>query len=135
MTHSALVAGAALLLCAAATPSGAEGPDGDTWWRSPPVQSQIGLTARQVSQLDAIYRDSLPERRRLRQELDTERQHLAQVLDKGVLDDASAERVVVRVFDAERQRNVARTLLLFRMYRVLSPEQHAALTRLGLLRK
>jgi Spy/CpxP family protein refolding chaperone len=95
------------------------------WWLSAEVQSEVGLTLTQVQRLDAIYRESLPARRRLRQQLRTLQDRWTRLLDRGQLDDAHARRVIERVVMVEKQRNMTRTWMLVRMYRVLTPEQRA----------
>ena len=99
------------------------------WWRSPAVQASIALTPDQVARLDAIHADSLPTRRRLREQLTGLRNELERVLADGRVDDERARLIVERVCEAEKQRNIARTMLLLHMYRVLSPEQRSKLAK------
>jgi Spy/CpxP family protein refolding chaperone len=59
------------------------------------------------------------------------REQLARLLAEGTADDNYARRVAERVNAVERDRNVARTLLLFRMYRLLTPEQRRLIAEVG----
>ena len=101
------------------------------WWLSPAVQSQIALTPHQATRIDAIYRESLPERRRLRQQITTLRKRLAQLLANGPMSDTPAVPIIDRLCTVERQRNVARTMMLVRMHRVLTPAQRRQLSDLA----
>jgi Spy/CpxP family protein refolding chaperone len=111
----------------AGQPAGAEGRDPGTWWLSHAVQARMALTPWQVCKIDVIFRASLPTRRRLRQQLTPLRQRLDRVLADGVMDDAHARRLLDRVYAIERERNVTRTMMLFRIYQVLSPSQRETL--------
>lgn len=97
------------------------------WWRSPSVQSTISLTADQVARLEAIHRDTLPARRRLRDRLTELQRRLDRVLAEGRYDGEHGRLLIGQVFEAEKQRNIARTLMLLRMYRVLTPDQRVKL--------
>ena len=90
------------------------------------MQATVSLTPEQVTRLEAIHAESLPERRRLREQLTGLQTELARVLSEG-LDDHRASVVIERVFEAEKQRNIARTMMLLRMYRILTPEQRQTL--------
>jgi Spy/CpxP family protein refolding chaperone len=114
-----------------ARPAHAEPSDRRPWWQSPSIQSSIELTPEQVGRLDAIHRESLPERRRLREQLTCLQNLLGRVLDEGRSDDDHGRLIIERVFEAQKQRNIARTLMLLRMYRVLNPGQREKLARLS----
>lgn len=101
------------------------------WWDSPSIQSTVALTPEQVSRLDAIYRESLPARRLLREQLTYLHAQLDRVLAEGRLDDTQGRLLAARVFEAEKRRNIARTIMLLRMYRLLSAEQRGRLADFG----
>jgi len=46
----------------------------------------------------------------------------------GPFDDARTLQLIERLWTAERDRNVARTMMLIRMYRVLTPTQQSQLS-------
>jgi Spy/CpxP family protein refolding chaperone len=48
-------------------------------------------------------------------------------LADGRSDDMQGRLLIERVFAAEQRRNIARTMMLLRMYRVLTPEQRVML--------
>ena len=98
------------------------------WWLSTAVQERMSLSRAQVLQLDTAYRQSLPLRRRLLRERRELRRQLARRLAMGPFDDARTLQLIERLWTAERDRNVARTMMLIRMYRVLTPTQQSQLS-------
>jgi Spy/CpxP family protein refolding chaperone len=125
-----ICAGVALAL--GATRSAVAGPpDSPPWWHSPSIRAQLALTPEQATRLDTIYRESLPARRRLREELTRLQNLMGRVLDDGRFDEEHSRAIVERVFEAEKQRNIARMMMLLRMHRVLTLEQRGRLERLS----
>ena len=117
-----------MMLCLLArTEAGGTTDQVELWWLSPAIQSQIALTPDQVQRIDATYRESLPERRRLRRQVVALRLRLARLLATGPMSDAQAVPLIDRLCTVEKQRNVARTMMLIRMHRVLTASQRLQL--------
>jgi len=129
--REAVVFASLALALSLARPAHAGPSDATPWWHSSSIQSSIELTPEQVARIDAIYRESLPERRRLREQLTCLQNILGRVLDDGRSDDDHGRLIIERVVEVEKQRNIARTLMLLRMHRVLSPGQREQLARLS----
>lgn len=108
------------------------GADTAEWWKAPEMQRELRLTARQIASLDAVFRESLTERRRLRIELDRLEARLVGVMDRGDLDDHFATALIETVEQTRARRNILRSVMLLRMYKILSPEQRAVLRRVSL---
>ncbi len=111
---------AALLLVLTATPAHAQRTK---WWQSADVQAQLHLTADQVRRIDHIFDSTLAERQALRVRLDQREAELRALLDDPATDDATAAAMIQQVEDARAKRNVARTMLVYRIRKVLTPEQ------------
>jgi Spy/CpxP family protein refolding chaperone len=119
------------LAAAAAAAPAAGGPvPADRWWRIAAVQSRLQLTPQQVRRVDAIYDASLKTRRPLRKQLDRLQDQLARMLADGAADEARARALVDRLLDVQRQSNVARTMMLIRIYEILDPTQRARLAEI-----
>jgi Spy/CpxP family protein refolding chaperone len=117
-----------MMLCLLArTEAGGTTYQVELWWLSPAIQSQIALTPDQVQRIDATYRESLPERRRLRRQVVALRLRLARLLATGTMSDVQAIPLIDRLCTIEKQRNVARTMMLIRMHRVLTAPQRLQL--------
>jgi len=85
------------------------------------------MTPEQIHAIDTIYRESLPHRRQLRDRLEAAQARLARVMAESPFDDGQLRPLVDRVCDVQKKSNVARTLMLVRMYQVLNPVQRVRL--------
>lgn len=101
------------------------------WWQSAEFQSALRLTPKQVAALNGIFDASLPERRVLRAECDRSEFDFEQLLKEPDPDERVALELVDRREQARARRNVARTMLLLRMRRILTPAQRTALERIA----
>jgi Spy/CpxP family protein refolding chaperone len=116
------------LLCPGA--ADAEDQPRARWWLDPGVQRELALTEGQVQALQRTFERDLPARRALRRELNRLDSKLQQLLERAVDDDNVIERFSARVEQVRAKRNVRRTLILLEMYKVLTPAQRVALSRL-----
>ena len=118
---------AGFLLLALAAPLGAQ--SSFAWWKSEEFQKDLGLTSDQCARIDSVFQATLPKLREGRAELDREEAALSQLIDQNV-DEAQIAKQV-DVVEATRARlNKMRTLMLFRMRQVLTPEQRTKFTPL-----
>jgi periplasmic protein CpxP/Spy len=115
------------LLLALIAPLGAQ--SSFAWWKSEEFQKDLGLTSDQCARIDSVFQETLPKLREGRAELDRDEAALSQLIDQNV-DEAQIARQV-DVVEATRARlNKMRTLMLFRMRQVLTPEQRTKFTPL-----
>jgi Spy/CpxP family protein refolding chaperone len=108
-----------------------QGAPPSKWWESPEVKSRLSLTDDQARRIEQIYSSTLPERTKDAE--DAER--LAAELEALLLSSDCTERAVVelseRVAAAQAWRSRARIVMLYRMYRVLTPDQRRQLDQLA----
>jgi len=97
------------------------------WWQSDAVKTQLGLTAQQSTQLEQIFQATLPKFRAAKEELDRRETSLSQLLADPAADEGQVEQTIDKVEAARAELSKLRTLMLFRMHRVLSPEQREKL--------
>jgi len=105
--------------------------DARKWWLQDSVKAALGLLDEQSERIEAVFQEALPELRVQTDRLREEEAHLSALL---VAPDASETDVIMTIDRVERVRSAlgkARTLMLFRMYRVLSPDQRARLELLS----
>jgi Spy/CpxP family protein refolding chaperone len=100
------------------------------WWQDQDVQRALALSRRQVGALEHEFAQGLDQRRALREELVRADDEVERALARGDLSDEAAMVLIERAETLRYRRNVARTLMLARMYRLLTPVQRAELTRL-----
>jgi Spy/CpxP family protein refolding chaperone len=93
------------------------------WWLVHDVQAQLHLTPEQVKDINNIFESTLATRRAQRQELDDLDRELDALLDSATADDRDAATLVTRVEAARARRNVGRMVMLYRMRRILTPDQ------------
>jgi len=93
------------------------------WWLAPGVRAQLHLSPEQVNQIDDLFESTLGARRAQRQQLDTLESQLDTLLDHATADDQQAAALIARVEAARARRNVARMMMLYRMRRLLTPDQ------------
>ena len=100
------------------------------WWRTAEVQQTLKLSKAQVERLDMVFEKDRPERVALRRKIAEMDRLLRRVLERGNAEDATVKRLSEQVEALRAQHNVRRTLMLFAIYRRLTPEQRTALTEL-----
>jgi Spy/CpxP family protein refolding chaperone len=100
------------------------------WWRSPRFVVPLQLTSTQASAIDEIYRRMLPERLERAAEADAARVQLERLLDSDGPDE-ELEWAASRAADADAARRRLRTLMLYRMSRVLTSSQRSQFTALA----
>lgn len=117
------------LAAAALAPLDAQAPldPRHKWWLSDKVKAEVGLTDQQSRELEAIFQAVLPDLKAQKQELDRAELELSTLLTEGVAEEAQVAQAVDRAEARRAVLNKSRTLMLFRMYRVLSPEQRVKL--------
>jgi len=112
-------------LAAVATP--AAGEERHKWWQSERVRAEVGLTDSQAQQIEAIFQETLPQLQAAKAELDRRQEALTRLIEAGSADEAQVVEAIERVEAARSVAGKLRTLMLYRMHRVLTPDQRARL--------
>jgi Spy/CpxP family protein refolding chaperone len=93
------------------------------WWRVPEMRAQFGITDAQSAELDGIYHSFYGALKSGTTEVERYQRDVSQIM----ADTASTEPDVLHAIDkletAKARLSRTRTLMLYRMYRVLTPEQ------------
>ena len=92
------------------------------WWVDQQDRAALGITDQQSALIEALWQKSLPELHNGYQKL----HGLQDALDLMLRNSADEPAVIAQINQVEDTRsklNKARQLMLYRMYRVLSPEQ------------
>ena len=119
----------ALVVAGAATPleAGAQNRQRHRWWQSGEVTALLDLSAEQAANLDRIYQRSLPKMHESYRRLNAEERTLSRMIANMQVEEIDITRQIDRVEAARSELSKTRTLMVFRMYRVLNPTQRAAL--------
>lgn len=101
--------------------------DGDRrpWWKNPKDMTEIGITAEQSEQIDEIFKAEIARMRPLRETIDTLEKSLDATIRENTADVAAFSRQVQKVESKRAELNAMRTVMLYRMRRVLDAEQNA----------
>ena len=97
------------------------------WWVDEKSRAELGITGQQSAEIEQIFSSSLPRLRAARQELDQLETTLAQTIKDAAADPSVVKRQVDKVEDLRAELNKGRTLMLYRMHRVLTSEQRQKL--------
>lgn len=97
------------------------------WWQSSECRVEVGITDEQSSTIERIFQSVLPELRAEKAELERQETVLARLLKDESANEATVIRTIDRVEAARSALAKTRTLMLYRMHRVLSPEQRVRL--------
>jgi len=100
------------------------------WWQSEHFRQELGLTSDQSARLEEIFQSILPELRSAKQELDRLDAELSTMLAAPGSTESDVSAQVDRVEAARSRLSKVRTLMLFRMHKLLSPEQRLKLRAL-----
>jgi Spy/CpxP family protein refolding chaperone len=104
-------------------PPGSGSQQSFKWWQSDKIRADIGLTAEQVSRLEEIFKGLMPRLTAGKAELDQIEKRLSTMVRDDALSEAEVMKQVDRVEMARAELSKVRTLMFFRMHRVLTPEQ------------
>ncbi len=119
----------ALVVAGAAVPleADAQSRRPHRWWQSEEVTALLDLSGEQAAEIDRIYRRSLPKMHESYRRLNAEERTLSRMIANMQVEEIDITRQIDRVEAARSELSKTRTLMVFRMYRVLDPAQRTAL--------
>jgi Spy/CpxP family protein refolding chaperone len=100
-------------------------PRSHKWWRSAEGRAAFGITDQQSRDLEAIFQSMLPTLRTHKAEVDRHQQALSKLLSEASANETVVIQHIDRLEAAQSALSRTRTLMLYRMYRLLTPEQRA----------
>jgi Spy/CpxP family protein refolding chaperone len=98
------------------------------WWLYDRVE--LGITDEQSQAINDIFEATIPGLRAARQELDRAEEELSRTIKAHTADIAVVSHQLDRVESARSQHNKMRTLMLYRIHALLSPDQRVKLEAL-----
>ena len=100
------------------------------WWQDEKSKAVLSLTGDQVTRLEVIFQTALQQMRPHYEELSRQEKALSALIEKPESTEAEVERLAEQVESLRADLGKARTLMLFRFDRVLTPEQRGKLKEL-----
>ena len=100
------------------------------WWKDDLVKKEIGLTDEKARKIDAIFQDRSRRLTPIVDELNRQEAELDRMTLERTVDEVSYSLQAGRVWDLRRRLGESRTIMLYRIYQELTPEQHKKLQAL-----
>lgn len=97
------------------------------WWLAAESRAAVGISDKQSAKIERIFASMIGDLRAEKAELERQEQELSRLLAADGTDEAVVIRAIDRVEAARSALAKTRTLMLYRMRRVLSPEQRVRL--------
>ena len=97
------------------------------WWQSDRFQKEPGLTQEQITRIEGIYQSATPLLRAQKEAFDRREEKLSKVIADPKSDEAMVVQATDRLEAARNEMGRTRTLMIFRIRRVLTDEQHVKL--------
>ncbi|MCC6164782.1 MAG: periplasmic heavy metal sensor [Acidobacteria bacterium] len=104
-----------------------QAPRPSKWWLDPVCRMRVGLSDAQTADLDKVFLSVRDELRAEKAELEKREAALSRLLGESNEDEAVVVRTIDRVEAARSALSKTRTLMLYRMHRLLTPEQRRKL--------
>jgi Spy/CpxP family protein refolding chaperone len=108
----------------------AEGRGGEhrtPWWKASDTRAELGISDKQSRDIDDVFQETLPSLRAAKDELDKLDVAVTKLIKEGTADVAVVARQVGQAEQARAQLTTKRTVMLYRMHRLLTPEQRVRL--------
>ena len=112
---------------------GKTGPEGKKeerrvpWWKAPETRAELGISDKQSKDIDDIFQATLPGLRAAKDALDTLDDAVAKLIKEGTADIGVVTRQVGQAEQARADLTTKRTVMLYRMHRLLTLEQRTKL--------
>ena len=97
---------------------------GFKWWQNERFQQELALTTEQTGRLEEIFQSLQPTLKTQKETLDKLESRLSKVINDPRADEAKVLEVLGRVESARSELSKSRTLLAFRMRRILTTDQN-----------
>jgi Spy/CpxP family protein refolding chaperone len=97
------------------------------WWQSERFIRELALTSDQQARLESIFKSSWPSLEACKGDLDRLDTELSKLIADGTTPETQVIQQIDRVEASRSALGRARSLMLYRMYRVLTPDQRAKL--------
>jgi Spy/CpxP family protein refolding chaperone len=116
-----------LLVQASAQPAFAQG---FKWWQTERFQKELKLAPEQITRIEGIFQSSEPLLRAQKEAVDRREEKLSKVISDPKSDEPAVIQATDRLELARNEMTRTRTLMLFRIRRVLNDEQLAKLNEM-----
>ncbi|MCX6551675.1 MAG: Spy/CpxP family protein refolding chaperone [Acidobacteria bacterium] len=99
------------------------GAQGFKWWQQDRFKTDLVLTPEQCTKLEDVFQGLLPKMTAGKESLDRLEKRLSDVIAEGTAAEPDVMKLVDQVEAARGDLDRTRTLMVYRMHRLLTPEQ------------
>jgi len=100
------------------------------WWQSERFIQELGLTREQSARIDEVFQASWPALHAAKDDLDRLEAELSRLIAEGTASEAKVLQQIDRVEASRSAMGRTRSLMLYRMHRLLTAEQRVKLKTL-----
>jgi Spy/CpxP family protein refolding chaperone len=100
------------------------------WWKDEKFTKDLALSPDQCTRIEAVFQAAQPALRAQQRALSNLEDELSKLVAEGTAEDAEVEHFVGRVESARADLGKMRTMMIFRIRRILTADQHAKLQKL-----
>jgi Spy/CpxP family protein refolding chaperone len=97
------------------------------WWKVAETRAELGISDPQSKEIDRIFQATVPSLRTAKDELDKLDQAVSLTIKEGTADVNAVLRQVQQAEQARATLTTTRTVMFYRMHRVLTPDQRIKL--------
>jgi Spy/CpxP family protein refolding chaperone len=97
------------------------------WWKADDTRAELGISDKQSKDIDAIFQATLPSLRAAKDELDKLDDAVGRLIKEGTADIGVVARQVGQAEQARANLTTRRTVMLYQMHRLLTPDQRTKL--------
>ena len=106
------------------------GAQGFKWWQSDKFKSELTLSTDQIVRLEEVYQALRPKLTAGKEELDRLESSLSKLIAEGVAPEGDVMKMVDQVEHSRAELAKSRTLMIYRMHRILTVDQRAKMNAL-----
>jgi Spy/CpxP family protein refolding chaperone len=99
------------------------------WWRSPEMRAEFGITDDQSVQLEAVFQSFVAALKSGMTDVDRYQKEVSKLMAAPQVSEVDVIQAINRLEAAKADLGRTRSLMLFRMYRLLTPEQRSKVKR------
>jgi len=99
------------------------------WWRSPELRAEFAITDAQSTELDRIFHTFYASLKSGMEDVDRYHKDVSKIMSEGSSSEVDVLHAIDKLEAAKASLARTRMLMLYRMYRVLSPDQRIKVKR------
>ena len=94
------------------------------WWKDEKARAEIGFSLEQAAEIDKIFKAEIEKAKPLREEVNRLEKALSETMKANTADVSVVAQQVDKVENKRAELNKLRVVMLYRMHRILTPDQN-----------